>query len=216
MSNDLLETDADKLFNLVKKEKKIRAVEAAKKLDMDTEKAISLAEILEEDELIELHYPPIGEPLFIFKDETTKKIEKEKKEEKKHKPKSGQIKLLGVVVAIIFLFITISYKNNPQMFSRFSFDSLSEFYLDMNTILIIATVFTVIIVLIILMALRTRKKKLKVKGKADESKKTKEKEDKKGREKPKPKGRGWKIFGGRKKKKRKPKKESKKPAGKKK
>lgn len=195
MVNDILETDADKLFNLVKKEKKIRSVEAAKKLDISTEKIISLAEILEEDNLIELHYPPIGEPLFIYKDAATKKIEKEKKEEKKHKPRSGQLKLLGIVLSAVFLLVSMSYKSNPEIFDRFSTLSFSEYYLDMNTILIIATVFTVIIILILFMALEAKKKRMK-EGKANEGKKGKE-EDRKGRGKPEKKSgkSGWRFFG---------------------
>jgi len=184
MVNNILRTDADKLFELVRKEQKIRSAEAAKKLDICLEKVIELAEILEEDSLIELHYPPIGEPFFIHKDAKVKKAEKEKKEQKKQKPKSGQIKILGVVLSVVFLLVSISYKNNPRIFESVSPIPLSEYYLDMNTILIIATVFTAILLTIMFMAFRAKKKRLK-EGKLNETKKGKEKEGSKSHEKPK-------------------------------
>ncbi len=205
MVNNILETDADKLFSLVKKEKKIRSIEAAKKLGITTEKAISLAEILEEDSLIELHYPPIGEPLFIYRDAKAKKIEKEKKEEKKHKSRSGQIKILGVVLSVIFLLASMSYKNNPRIFDKLSEISLSESYLDMNTILIIATVFTVIIILIMFMALRAKKKRMR-EVKLNENKKGKEDKKIHGKPKKEPGQKGWRFFRSRTGKKEKPEK----------
>ncbi len=178
MSDGILETDADKLFELVKKEKNIKSIDAAKKLNIGVEEAISLGEILEEDELIELHYPPIGEPFFIYNDPATKKQKKEEEEKKKTKPKSGQLKLLGIVLSSVFLMLSIGYKNNPEIFNDMNewvASLLSESYLDMNTILIIATVFTIVIVLIMVISLRIRKKRLKQsKGKENEVKRSKE------------------------------------------
>ena len=161
MDDGFLRTEADKLFELVKEKKTIKSADAAEELGRDLEKAIMLAQILEEDNLIKLHYPPIGEPFFVYIDSAAKKMQEEEKEEKPPaKSRRGQIKVAGIVAALTFLMFSIAYKNNPELFGTFSMYSISDIYLDMNSILIIATIFAILIIFIMAFSLRMKKRRI--------------------------------------------------------
>ena len=69
-----LETDIDKLLAMVKTEGSLKFCEAAKRFDVPESRMEKWAKILEEYKLVELHYPPIGDPVI--------KIVKEKRHER--------------------------------------------------------------------------------------------------------------------------------------
>jgi len=58
-----LETDVDRLLNLIKEKGEISISEAAKKFGVEEGKIEEWGKILEEHKLIKMHYPPIGNPL---------------------------------------------------------------------------------------------------------------------------------------------------------
>lgn len=70
----LLETNIDKLLQLVKDEGKISFSKAAKNFDVPESKIEEWGKILEGYKLVRLHYPPIGNPIIIiFKEKHAKK-----------------------------------------------------------------------------------------------------------------------------------------------
>jgi len=158
MKEDILKTDADRLYELILKEKNMTVSKAAKELKIDTEETIRLGEILEEDGLLKVHYPPVGEPLLIYGE--MQKKGKAGDNKNKRKSRRGQMKALGIALAFVFLMLSIAYKNRPDMFNSLSlsFDMLSEPYLDMDMLLIISTLFTIIIIVVMAIALHFKKK----------------------------------------------------------
>jgi len=71
-------TEIDELYELIQTKKKIRYIEAMKKFSIDKKKIEHWAKILEENNLIDIHYPAFGEPELMLKKE--KEGEKEKEE----------------------------------------------------------------------------------------------------------------------------------------
>ena len=59
------ETDFDKLYNLVQKKGKVKMSGVAKTFKIKRKKAEEWARILEDHNLLKVHYPPIGEPELI-------------------------------------------------------------------------------------------------------------------------------------------------------
>ena len=62
-----LETDIDKLYELVRDRGIVKVGDAAKKLKIDDEQAEEWGRVLEEHNLVRLHYPPVGDPVLILK-----------------------------------------------------------------------------------------------------------------------------------------------------
>lgn len=172
MKGIILVTEADKLYDIVRRKKRIDAIEASKEVGLDLKQVIEIAEILEDKGMITIHYPPVGEPVFIFgSDDFSSK--------KRKVPKTpGKIKLIGIVIAIAFLVLSVAYKNNPQMFNAdISLDIATESYLDMETILIIATLLTISIIAIMFISLRIKKKRI-MRAKVEKGRKDEKRRDK--------------------------------------
>ncbi len=62
MDEPKLETNIDLLLNLVKSKGSVRLKDAAKEFKVEPERVEKWGRILEEYKLVEMHYPPIGEP----------------------------------------------------------------------------------------------------------------------------------------------------------
>lgn len=62
MEDNVITTAIDKLLELVEKKGSISIKDAAKVFNVSRSQIESWVKILEEHELIEVHYPPIGEP----------------------------------------------------------------------------------------------------------------------------------------------------------
>ncbi|MBI5061053.1 MAG: hypothetical protein HZB67_01965 [Candidatus Aenigmarchaeota archaeon] len=62
-----LKTTVDELYDIIVKTKGIRLDHAAKKFHVPEAKIEEWAKILEENGLIEIHYPPIGKPTLMKK-----------------------------------------------------------------------------------------------------------------------------------------------------
>lgn len=61
-------TDFDRLFSLITSEGRVRLDIAAKKLEMDKGAVLNCAEVLEDDCLVNIVYPTIGDPFIVLKD----------------------------------------------------------------------------------------------------------------------------------------------------
>lgn len=72
IKKEMIETEYDKVLNCVKEAKTIKLSEIIKKLNVEQEVALAHLETLETDGLIDLKYPPIGEPVAVFKGEKKK------------------------------------------------------------------------------------------------------------------------------------------------
>ena len=83
---DHVETDIDKLYEIVRDKGTLNVKEASKKLKLDVDRVEEWGRILEDHNLIKLHYPPIGEPVMILK---------------KFKVDTKEIKKLDVIKKII-------------------------------------------------------------------------------------------------------------------
>ncbi len=71
----VIETDFDSLYNLVLEKNKVKISEVAKMFKIDKKKAEEWVQILDEHGLVQIHYPPMGEP------EIRKLVQNEKVEE---------------------------------------------------------------------------------------------------------------------------------------
>lgn len=58
----VIETDFDVLYNLVMGKNKVKISEIAKMFKIDKKKAEEWIQILDEHDLIDIHYPAMGEP----------------------------------------------------------------------------------------------------------------------------------------------------------
>ena len=110
----VLETDVDRLFDLIKDKRNIKISVASRKLNATKEEIIEWAEILEENRMIKIHYPLIGEPVLSYiKPEEHKSFkEREVKKPTHPRPKMNK-KVLGVIfVSLIGVFFTYVYLVN--------------------------------------------------------------------------------------------------------
>jgi hypothetical protein len=110
-----LETNIDKLYNLVRKKKSLSFEEAAEEFDVNTEQISSWAKILEDHKLAKVHYPVFGTPIMFAREaEGDKKIFGEEAT-RKRKPGGKGPKLLAVIIpGALFVFLgIIMVVNNP-------------------------------------------------------------------------------------------------------
>ncbi len=103
-----VETDVDKLYEIVREKGIIKVKEAAKLLGIDTEQVEEWGRILEEHKLVRLRYPPVGEPVLVLRRFTTdeEKIGK-LKGRRKAKP-ARKVFIINLAIIICFaIFIAI-------------------------------------------------------------------------------------------------------------
>ena len=74
-----VETNIDKLYKHIKEKGKVRVTEAAKMFDVKAEKIEEWGKILEDHDLIELHYPAIGKPILKIREVKRKNHKKRNK-----------------------------------------------------------------------------------------------------------------------------------------
>lgn len=109
---EIIETDVDKLYDLIRNKGIIKVNEAAKILNTNVDQVEEWGKILEEHKLIRLRYPPIGEPVLILKRFTsnTEKIKDFKKVERKLK----KAFLINFLILIAFFSFIVFYLNKTQ------------------------------------------------------------------------------------------------------
>ena len=130
-----LETDIDKLYELVRDRGIVKVGDAAKKLKIDDEQAEEWGRVLEEHNLVRLHYPPVGDPVLILKKfKTETKIGKVKKR-KKLKPGKNVFFVNLAILAAFIVFIAAYLVKVPTI--RISY---TQAYLSLAIIIIIGVV----------------------------------------------------------------------------
>src|SRR4030067_2923647 len=97
--NTYIETNIDKLYDLIREKKSISFLEAADHFDVGKEQIASWAKILEDHKLAKVHYPVFGTPIIFAKEAEIKKIFGEEEEHAKKKPGSKGPKLMVIVLA---------------------------------------------------------------------------------------------------------------------
>lgn len=98
-----VETDVDKLYELVKKRGLLKVRAASKELSIETDQIEEWGRILEEHKLVKLHYPAVGEPVLILKKFKSDISEiKEKGRKKKLKPRR-RVFLINLVILLGFM-----------------------------------------------------------------------------------------------------------------
>lgn len=149
-----LKTGIDSLYSLVKDSKNISSVKAASKLGVSEEMVSEWADIMEEHDMLRIHYPVFGKPSLRSMDWRPKwKIKKKKKGKKTGGEKAAgkrlrhlkftrkrlfifaELIVLGEVLIYIFL-VNRSLSTNflPTMIERLSFAYL---YLTQNLIMLV-------------------------------------------------------------------------------
>jgi hypothetical protein len=146
--DNFLETDVDKLYQIVKNENFIKISDAAKRFNLPKEKIEEWGNILESHELIKMHYPAFGEPILILKAKKTKRAGAEK-HRKKFSKKRVVIPILLVLI-FAFVFLYRDKLSNPEaIFSSINseiqkFISSSQignqFYLILPVIIIVVVI----------------------------------------------------------------------------
>jgi len=106
VNEQFLETDVDKLYEIVREKGILKIKEASKMLGIDSEQVEEWGRILEEHKLVRLRYPPVGEPVLILKKftmdaETISRV----KGTKKLKPRRRVfiINLIVLIAAVIII-----------------------------------------------------------------------------------------------------------------
>ena len=134
---DHVETDVDKLYEIVRDKGILKVKEASKILSIDMDQVEEWGRILEEHKLVRLRYPPVGEPVLILKRFTTDSEKLQKlKGGKKLKPKR-RVFIINIIILIFFLaVIAIFTVRIPTI--RITY---VQAYLAVGAIIIIGAVF---------------------------------------------------------------------------
>ena len=97
----IVESDIDKLYKSVVVEKKIKLVNAAKKLGMPFEKVEELAKVLHKRGLSILHYPLFGSPELLIKESGEHSKDNQAKEQASKKKESGNLSLFALIIILL-------------------------------------------------------------------------------------------------------------------
>jgi len=150
-----VETNVDRLYEIVKNKGMIKISEVAKKLKVEKEQVEEWGRVLEDHKLVKLHYPPIGDPVIILKnfkpDVKVAGKEKGKKKEMKIKP-GRKVFIINLVILLVFFGIVASFTIRlPSV--RISY---SQVYL---------AVIALIIIIVAILVLKFRKRLVPLIGK---------------------------------------------------
>ncbi len=160
-----IETDIDMLYKMVTKNGMVNVKAAAKKFKVDREKIEEWGRILENHELIILHYPPFGDPCLIlrkYKPEAKIK-EGEKKGGVKGKRKNGKKPIVMNVVIILAFFLFVLYytgrlpQNITDIFSSINIHYI-RYLISGKEIYLAAGVIILIVLIVLVKVIRKRRK----------------------------------------------------------
>jgi hypothetical protein len=105
---DVLETDVDKLYELVRDRGIVKLNEASKTFKIDSDIIEEWGRILEEHKLVRLRYPPVGEPVLILKRFTTDTEKIKELGGKKLKPKR-RVFIVNFIILVCFIVVVAFY-----------------------------------------------------------------------------------------------------------
>lgn len=158
---ELLETDVDKLYELVRDKGILKVNDASKKLGIEIENVERWGRILEEHKLIKLHYPPIGEPVLILKKfkSGVKEVKKlEKKGKKKLKP-SRKVFIINLLILLGFIVFVI-FPNKIWFFIMeiINFIKMPVVRISYEQAYLVAIIIIIIGIVVILMLIKRRRR----------------------------------------------------------
>jgi len=163
--NEYLETDVDKLYEMVKRNGVIKVTEAAKRLKVKIEQVEEWGRILEEHDLALLHYPPFGDPVLILRKFKPTKIKTKRKIRKK-----PLIVNLAIILAFVFFILVytgrLDVQSVPDLSQIPSVIAQGQIYLTSLLIIIIA----LLLITTIRKALKKRGGRKREKGKGKNKK----------------------------------------------
>ncbi len=159
-----LETDVDKLYEMIKKGGIVKVKRAAKKFKVKEDRIEEWGRILEEHDLAILHYPPFGDPVLILK-----KFKPKAGVKKPRKPRNKKALIINIVIIMIFAVFVLIYTGRLNIFfatNSFVIPDLSTFLgtLLQNQIYL-ALILIIIVVLLLIVTLRKAVKRGKRRGK---------------------------------------------------
>jgi hypothetical protein len=109
-----LETNIDRLYEMVKKNKSMSFLEAAGEFNVDKEQIASWSKILEDHKLAKVHYPIFGSPIILSMDSTRNKKSRKASEEGGEKPgKKAPKIIIALIGGLMVFFGYVMFINNP-------------------------------------------------------------------------------------------------------
>ena len=173
-SSTHLETDIDKLYDIIEEKGKVTLAVVAKTLNSPEDKVRDWADILEEHDMIDIDYPVVGSPILkkrVIKEKTSQGIEKKVEEvDRKHKKRSiepfiplGVIGVSGLIIYLSSLKYTLTdlamtlINQNPQVSDFINSLPFRE-SLFQNLVHIFFGIFSVLVIVIYLIIKFIRKK----------------------------------------------------------
>jgi len=154
---DVLKTNIDRLYDLVKLKKVLKVRTAARVLKVTYDMTEEWARVLEDNKMVRLHYPTFGEPLIMLKKPKKKGKKKGVKVAKKKKP-AFFFNIIIIVVFVIILAIVLGI-DIPGLQDQ-----------SLTTYLIIGAVVIVVLFMAMKFMKRKNSKVIKTENKKDEHK----------------------------------------------
>lgn len=169
-----IETGIDTLYSMVKEKKSLGAVEAAKSLKVSEETVTEWANIMEEHEMLRVHYPLFGRPVLRSMDWKPRWKTGKKKDKKKKKGKGGKeaLKLKHlkftkkrifimaeiIVLSEILIYIFLVNRSLSTNFLPTVIQGMASAYIYLMQNRILLLIIPAIIVFIVLFLVMKRKK----------------------------------------------------------
>ncbi len=100
---DHVQTDIDKLYELVKSKGIVKTGEASKKFGIESDQVERWGRVLEEHKLVKLHYPPVGEPVLILKKFKSKTKGLEKPGVEKRLKPGRRVFIINILIIFVFV-----------------------------------------------------------------------------------------------------------------
>ena len=156
---ELLETDVDKLYELVRDKGILKVNDASKKLGISVEQIEAWGRILEEHKLIKLHYPPVGEPVLILKKFKSEAKGVKKPVKKKRRKPGRKVFIINLLILLGFI-VFVAFPNRIWLFIMeiINFIKMPVFRISYEQAYLVAIVIIIIGVLVILMLIKRRRK----------------------------------------------------------
>lgn len=156
---EVLETDVDKLYELVRDKGILKVNDASKRLGIGIEHVERWGRILEEHKLIKLHYPPVGEPVLILKKFKSGVKEVKKLEKKKKLKPSRKVFIINLLILLGFIVFVI-FPNKIWFFIMeiINFIKMPVVRISYEQAYLVAIIIIIIGIVVILMLIKRRRR----------------------------------------------------------
>lgn len=168
MKTSYIETDIDRLFHWVKERGRVKFSEAAKKFNVSEEQIEEWAEILEDHNLVKLHYPIGKNPEIIYIDIKIKTRSKSKKPSKFLPLGISMLSVSFLCIYLIYVYTVDTLRNyniraviNEKINFIFAFLSVLPYPLNNPVVFILIILILIMMSVLIKKNLKQRKQKTK-------------------------------------------------------